>query len=67
MDDKRSSNTSASFNIIMGTFRLDYKYEMVNNFKQEFSSQTPLPQIEFYLSCQSFIIKRTTGKRYTYM
>ena len=33
MDDKQSSNTSASFDIIMGTFRLDYKYEMVNNFK----------------------------------
>ena len=33
MDDKQSSNTSASFNIIIGTFRLDYKYEMVNNFK----------------------------------
>ena len=58
MDNKQSSNTSASFNIILGTFRLDYKYEMVNNFKKEFSSQMPVPIIEFYLSRQlSFIIK----------
>ena len=33
MDDKQSSNTSVSFNITIGTFRLDYKYKMVNNFK----------------------------------